>query len=62
MRQEVKLTLDSDVPWCLPTLDADDQDACYIILAGFVADACSELNLRQANYLSSIFYLKFYTQ
>ncbi len=25
----------------------------------FVADACSELNLRQANYLSSIFYLKF---
>jgi len=30
----------------------------------FVADACSELNLRQANYLPSIFYLKFqfYTQ
>ncbi len=30
----------------------------------FVVDACSELNLRQANYLSSIFYLKFrfYTQ
>ncbi len=25
----------------------------------FVVDACSELNLRQANYLSSIFYLKF---
>ncbi len=21
MRQEVKLTLDSDVPWCLPTLE-----------------------------------------
>ncbi len=25
----------------------------------FVVDACSELNLRQANCLSSIFYLKF---
>ncbi len=25
----------------------------------FVADACSEMNLRQANYSSSIFYLKF---
>ncbi len=30
----------------------------------FDVDACSELNLRQANYLSSTFYLKFrfYTQ
>ncbi len=30
-----------------------------LIYFRFVVDACSELNLRQANCLSSIFYLKF---
>ncbi len=38
--------------------------AYMLIYFRFVVDACSELNLRQANCLSSIFYLKFrfYTQ
>ncbi len=38
--------------------------ANMLIYFRFVVDACSELNLRQANCLSSIFYLKFrfYTQ
>ncbi len=33
--------------------------ANMLIYFRFVVDACSELNLRQANCLSSIFYLKF---
>ncbi len=41
-----------------------DGKAYMLIYFRFVVDACSELNLRQANCLTSIFYLKFrfYTQ
>ncbi len=45
------------------TLDFDfathTATANTLIYFRFVVDACSELNLRQANCLSSIFYLKF---
>ncbi len=35
MRQEVKLTLDSNVPWCLPTLE------CYLRRRHFSVSGCS---------------------
>ncbi len=56
-----------DVAWIATLITAQDSDIRHGKHADhfrFVVDVCSELNLRQANYLSSIFYLKFrfYTQ